>query len=423
MNHPAAFHRQALLLFGAAVLFCVSLASNSFGQNLDAATNDDSFEPPTIESEFIPHDISSQLKGFRPRRSDLLELSKDKTIKTDKIPDGLRNPKAGVFRFGDKSWAFLVEEPEDKKARLFIDANSDGDFTNDPEVEFTGEKNGKYTSYSGSAKVDWKEDQTVSIIFYRNDPDDDRRSKRMRASMMYYADFGYRYTLKMDSKQYVAVVGGVLGKQVAFEVDRDGNNDINRNLELVTIGKPFNFTGTTYLLSVDDGRLVINEADQPIDRMPLPLNLSVGQTVPEFTATTLDGTKVDFPGGYKGKIVMLDYWALWCSPCIMEIPHMKKAHDQWHEAGFEILGVSLDKESSKDRFAKLLTDKGVDWHQIFEGDGATGRLANLFEVTSVPFVLLVDGDTGKILATRKELRGEGLAEVVGKHIKAKQSKE
>jgi thiol-disulfide isomerase/thioredoxin len=270
------------------------------------------------------------------------------------------------------------------------------------------------------ADLDMGSNKSGRVKFYRFDPQG-KRGARMKNVLFYYADFGSIFTLNMDGEKYPTVHAGFPNDRLRFKIDRDGDDLINAKLETVKIGVPFNYSGTTYVVSLRDGQPTIDKATEAIEQMPLPLDLSIGQTVPEFTAQTLAGRKVNFPQDYQGKIVMLDFWATWCAPCIMEIPHMQEAYDKWNDKGFDILGVGLDDQESLKRFKKILADEGVDWDQIAEGDGITGRIASMFQVSGVPFILLVDGDTGKILGTIKELRGNGLSEFVGKAIESVKS--
>ncbi|EMI51837.1 TlpA family protein disulfide reductase [Rhodopirellula sallentina] len=366
---------------------------------------------PEIRSTFVANEITEQLKGFRPI---LAELGQDfNAVKV--MPEGLHDPLVGEFRLGERRWIFVIDEPEDDVPQLFVDSNNDRDLTNDPDFEYSVERHGNETNYAASVTVRWNDTTDAGIKCYRIKSPDPRR-ERTNHSMIYYPDFGYKHTLTMDGESYHTAAAGPIDRRVTFSIDRNDDGEIHRKLETIRVGVPFNYTGTTYVVSLSEGKLSIAEADGSIEQMPLPLDLSVGQFAPQFTATTMSGNEVKFPGDFAGKIVLLDFWATWCMPCVFEIPHMRKAYEKWHGEQFEILGVTIDSEGEEERLTELLKNKNAEWPQIYEGVGIEGPLARMYEISAVPFVLLVDGDSGEILATRKQLRGEGLSEYIGEHI-------
>ena len=364
--------------------------------------------------KLIPDGITRRLGGYRPLRAEM-DLSAD-SIK--KVPDSLVAPKFGKFQIGEKSWLFALDEPEDAPAKLYIDTNGDGDLTNDPESKWDARTQNGVTMYNGLGKIDLGSGNIGSLGLYRFDPKDEGRAQ-LKNTMMFYLDFGFEYTFKLDGKEFSTFIAGSADKNARLPIDRDGNKKISPRFETAKLDQPFNFTGTTYVFKLNNEKLTLSKADEAIEAMKMPPDLEVGKPALEFTATTMDGTSIDFPKHYAGKLVMLDFWATWCGPCIGEIPNMKQAYADWHEEGFEILGISFDRADMEEKIKAFLEEKELPWSQIYDGKYWDATLGLMHDVSGIPFVLLVDGDTHQILATAKELRGKGLSDFIGEQLKKK----
>jgi thiol-disulfide isomerase/thioredoxin len=111
-----------------------------------------------------------------------------------------------------------------------------------------------------------------------------------------------------------------------------------------------------------------------------PLNL-------QFTA--VDGRSVDL-AKFKGKVVLLDFWATWCPPCLAEVPNVKKTYDEFHPKGFEIIGISYNHEDEKPQLTQFVADHKMEWPQFFETTSAPNRYAVQFGVEFIPTMWLID---------------------------------
>ena len=114
----------------------------------------------------------------------------------------------------------------------------------------------------------------------------------------------------------------------------------------------------------------------------------------------------------KSKLLMVDFWASWCGPCRAENPNVVKAYNNYHEKGFDVLGVSLDME--KENWIKAIEDDGLIWHNISDLKYWNNEAAKAYGISSIPSNLLLD-ENGIIVA--KNLRGDDLDKFIGDYLK------
>jgi peroxiredoxin len=138
---------------------------------------------------------------------------------------------------------------------------------------------------------------------------------------------------------------------------------------------------------------------------------AIGKKFPDFAETDLDGKPLAL-ANFKGKVVLVDFWATWCGPCISELPHVKETYAKHHASGFEIVGISLDSDRKK--LTDFLAKNQMPWPQHFDGGGWKNKLAQQYSIQSIPATFLLDGE-GNIIA--KNLRGDALETAVAKALK------
>jgi peroxiredoxin len=142
-------------------------------------------------------------------------------------------------------------------------------------------------------------------------------------------------------------------------------------------------------------------------------NLTEGTKFPDFSEKDLEGKPLSV-ANYKGKVVLVDFWATWCPPCRAELPNVIKTYEANHKAGFEIIGISLDQD--KQKLATFIKDKNMTWAQYFDGKGWQNVLAQKYGVQSIPATYLLDRQ-GVIIG--KDLRGVELEQAVTKALAKK----
>jgi thiol-disulfide isomerase/thioredoxin len=136
-----------------------------------------------------------------------------------------------------------------------------------------------------------------------------------------------------------------------------------------------------------------------------------------FTATTLDGDPIEFPGDYKGKLVLVSFWATWCPVCAREIPFWQDAYARYGER-VAFLGLATDKlrKIKPERVQQHVLTTNMPWPQVYE---ESPELSDRFHADTLPWSFLVDGDTGKVLRQGDELRKKRLAPLLEKAIQSK----
>jgi thiol-disulfide isomerase/thioredoxin len=143
-------------------------------------------------------------------------------------------------------------------------------------------------------------------------------------------------------------------------------------------------------------------------------NLGPGSDPVPFAAVDLDGKSVS-PSDYKGKVLLIDFWATWCGPCIAELPHLLEAYEAYHEQGFDILGISLDREGDREKLVKFTEERKMPWRQVYDGKFWQAEVAVMHDVQGIPYTILI-GKDGKVIATN--VRGKRLIEEVKKALEA-----
>ncbi len=141
------------------------------------------------------------------------------------------------------------------------------------------------------------------------------------------------------------------------------------------------------------------------------LGSRIGEVAPEINLPSVDGKPIAL-SSFKGKVVLIDFWASWCGPCRKEMPNVVKAYAKYKAKGFEIYGVSLD--DNKDRWIEAIAKDGITWPQVSDLKKWDAEVVRNYNITSIPHTVLLDR-AGNIIA--KNLRGEDLDKKLAEVLK------
>lgn len=391
----------------------------------------------TVKLTPVPSGFMPMEGGYMPQQ---LHLADKTPNGVKKLPVGLTNAKFGELALGGKEFIVCVGDLPGKPAQLFVDTNGNGDLTDDPAPTWSKraykQRDGTARQISmGSALVGFHlagSKAPVNMGFYTFDRLDAERPT-LKDVLLYYPDYGYKGEVKLGAKSYPFLLtddlatGNIKGSTgarsgVRLMIDRDGSGKFAQNGKVFDSHKPFNIDGVTYdiaQVSPDGATVSFEVSKTTVAEIPLPLTFKVGSTFPGFKATMMDKSDVSFPSAYKGHIVMLDFWATWCGPCMGEVPNITATYEKYHDKGFDILGVSLDQKDQSQKVIDVTKSKNMSWPQIYDGGYWQAAIAVKYGIESIPHAFLVDGDTGELLAEGDSLRGEEIAKVIEQALEKK----
>lgn len=394
----------------------------------------------TVKLGVVSTGAMPKLGGYMPQK---LTLSNEKPATLKKAPEGLEAPRYAVLPIaGEPGMVFhlVLDEPDGKPARLFVDTNGNGDLTDDAAAEWKAQERNGSTMYNGTAMVEIGGKGSAfpaGLGLYRFDKNDPKRAA-LKDTILYYGDYGREGEITLGGKTYKAMIAdeGTSGSFAAASeaaagptpmilIDVNGNGKFDVRGEKFGVAKAFNIGGTTYEIAemtrTGDSFKIVKSA-QTVAEVPTPPDHSNGKKITAFEMPNMDGKTVKFPSDYKGKVVMLDFWATWCGPCMGEVPGLVETYKKYHGQGFEVLGVSLDQANAAEKVKQVTGENGMTWPQIYDGKFWKAEVADKYAINSIPATFLVDGDTGEIIAQGGELRGEALAGTIEKALAKKKGK-
>ncbi|MHB8635264.1 MAG: TlpA family protein disulfide reductase [Fimbriimonadaceae bacterium] len=361
----------------------------------------------TVPLTLVPRGMTSHIGDFA---TTAVKLSTIRPAGLIRAPAHISRPLYGLLPLGGRRF-FVVLATFNHAQRLFVDANANGDLSDDLPVQWkpkAGNANG-----SGAA--------TVRLPFHRRSaPCNLIVIQQAPKLLSVLSDYGFAGQIRLGDRTMPFYLvdraakgfpggdpsGSTLG------IDRKGDGLISGPAEQYGGEFPFTINGASLVLrSVDLARATATFVPgEAVAEIPLPVELAANMASPTFTSQTLDGKPVHFPADFSSRVVLVYVWASWSKPSMEWLPRVAHIYGELKTLGFSVLGVCLNRATESVSVKAAVAQ--MPWTTAFDGTSWTGPAARAFSVTALPYVVLVNGKSGRIIATMDDMVGDKFDTVI-----------
>lgn len=299
------------------------------------------------------------------------------------LTGSVMDPYIHLLTYGDKS----------KKAPIFLDNSSmtlTGDAASFPKVSVQGSSaQADFSVFNTSFAPMFERLQAIANQLNQQAPDPEGKLRGEYESLIGKIQSQTDAFIEARKTSYVAPFAAMVASQLNPEIAVS-----ERRYQMLAPEIQKSYFGTLLAKAVAEARIG-----------------AIGSDAIDFVQNDTEGNPVSL-SSFRGKYVLIDFWASWCRPCRMENPNVVKAYQQYKSKNFTVLGVSLDK--TKDVWVKAIADDKLTWTHVSDLKFWSNEVAQKYKVESIPQNFLVSPD-GKIIG--KNLRGEELLQQLAQLIK------
>lgn len=373
----------------------------------------------TAKLQLDPKGTALARVGYYPVR---IALSPQKPAGVKKEPAYIGQPKYGTFRVGNgprSTIVLAVDEPENGEWRIYVDANANGDLTDDGDGKWAkrSDRNGRVmygvnhyvvrASYGDQTRETASAQYGIAAYRFADLP-----------AVLVYREAARTGTITLDGKSHKVLLiendtDGLFSKPVTSVEEAGKTKPVWLLVDLADDGKyasgpidiraPFKLGDRAYeaIVSADGSSLTVRPTTKPVldltpkqqERPPL---LKTGTAAPDFVAEKAGGGELKL-SDYRGKIVILDFWATWCPPCQKSMPHLQEVHKAIAGQDAVILAVCVwDTKQAYDQWLQANRSK-YTYQFAFDpaGRGQNSIAGKLYNVSGIPTTYIIDKD-GKV---------------------------
>jgi len=353
-------------------------------------------------------------------------------------PDYQGTPLYGSYTIGDgedNTFSYVLDHQEGSASLFYLDLNNNEDLTDDGDGGWD-EVSDATNRITTTLMVPFERGGELPLQFFfyffnTRDPMElgvlyTRSSSRVGEIRL--SGTTYRIAIVENDNNGVfdmkdAEADTILPGIIGFTIDLNGDGEMSSSSgspENYRLGEAFNVGGKSYEIADVSPRGEWIEFQLAAEEVEPRLYIEVGHTAPSFAQEDCRGNMIELEEYVKDyKVVLLDFWATWCGPCIAELPNVLAVFEEYRDQGFGVLGVSLDLAPDPDNPAEFqktaeqvrafMDEMEMDWPTTYDGLYWNNAVSRYYRVNSIPATFLLDSE-GKIHYVN--VRGEALGEAV-----------